>query len=331
MVAYRKRTKGDIPTYTAKSVEDFLSYLLPSGSHWQSAKRGDLAYRGQICSEWQLIPTAFRKDTLLGYEAEISVNSPNRVVPQAASEFRAVHEFVVAADAVGLQVPEEGSRLLLQGDPSQRFRDPHWHYGWPQKEILETLALAQHHGVPTRLLDFTEDPMVGAFFSAFRLWEPKLLSGRRTRKCRYVAVWVLDLRFVRALSKVSHRYPERLAEIRVPRANNSYLHAQYGFFLTDLGANDVMASGKSLAMDETVFERANFWKVGRRLAGHRITPEWFDEIPLRLVRLPSSLAGELLQELADRGISKASLMPSLDRVVESLELQRFLRMQLQAH
>ena len=308
--------------YTANTVEKYLEHLLPSAIHWGSAKRGDLGFRGQPSSTWSLIPKAFRTDQLIGYDSDASTPRPTRVVPQAQAEFRAVSQFVRAADISGLEVTEQGGRLLLQDDPSKIFNDRDWQYSWPKEEILETLALAQHHGVPTRLLDFTEDPLTAAYFAATYAWNPQKRARITGKDRRYLAVWVVDLRFIRSLNRIPGRYPERIAEIRVPRANNSYLHAQHGFFLMDRGANDVMGQGELLSIDKAIADRANFWHNGKRLAWKRTSPTWFDELPIRQVRLSTKHTSALLRELANRGVTRATLMPNLDRVVESLEIER---------
>lgn len=315
-------TTSTCSTYTAESVQEFLDYLLPSATHWREAKRGDLAYRGQASSIWGLVPKAFRPGQLIGYQRNAPTANPTLVVPQARAEVLAVQQFVAAADSAGLQITGAGGRLLLQNDPRQIFNDPNWEHSWPQNEIVETLALAQHHGVPTRLLDFTEDPLVAAYFAASALWDLPERENVLEMDMVHLAVWVIDLRFVRALNAIGGRYPERIREIRVPRANNAYLHAQFALFLIDRGANDVMTRGQSLAIDEITAERARFWHNGNRLSGKGIKQTWFNELPVRQIRLCSDRTGELLRELENRGITKSSLMPSLDRVVESLEFQR---------
>ncbi len=318
----RKKIVGH-SIHFAESVSKFLDYLLLSAPHWQSAKRGDIAFRGQACSNWPLDPSAFRDNQTVGYEEGAQQGFLSKVAGQAQAEFNAVHQFVVAADTAGLPITETGARLLLQENPRHIFDDPNWQYRWPNDEIVEILALAQHHGVPTRLLDFTEDPWVAAYFAGSSAWETGPLPEAEGATPP-LSVWAIDLRFVRAVGGISHRYPERIAEVRVPRANNSYLNAQFGFFLMDRGANDVMARGEPLSIDRTVVSRASFWSTGRRLAKYRIEPNWFDNVPVRQVNLPAHLAADLLMELANRGITKGSLMPNLDRIVESLELQRAL-------
>ncbi len=323
MTLSKARATASCSVYSAKSVQEFLDYILPSGTHWNSAKRGDLAYRGQASARWSLVPKAFRDGQLTGYDPDAPTVAPTRVVPQALAEFRAVHQFVKAADHSGLQITETGGRLLMQEEPHRIFGDPDWAYSWPQEEVLETLALAQHHGIPTRLLDFTEDPLIGAYFAAYGAWDPKKRQRLRGRDRSHLAVWVVDLRFVRAINGVAGRYPERVGEVRVPRANNSYLHAQFGFFLIDRGANDLMSRSALLSIDQATADRARFWHNGNRLSGKGIRqPTWFDELPVRQVRLPTAFTGELLRELENRGITRGSIMPSLDRVTESIEFQR---------
>ena len=320
----RAMTTPNFSVHTATSVNDFLDYLLPNAAHWQSAERGDLAYRGQPSSNWPLVPRAFRAQGLTDYQPDAPTGGSNLLV-QVRAEFRAVHQFVKAANTSGLQIGEPGGRLLLQEDPRYIFKDEHWEHRWPQEEVLDSLALAQHHGIPTRLLDFTEDPLVAAYFAASYAWDTQKRKRLPGRERMYLAVWVIDLRFIRALNRLGGRYPERIGEIRVPRANNPYLHAQFGFFLVDRGANDLMRGRELLSIDRAAADRASFWHNGNRLAGKGIKQTWFDELPLRQVRLRSIHTGKLLRELESHGITKASVMPSLDRVVESLELQRSIR------
>ena len=302
----------------AQTVREFLEYLAVGGSQWQGAQQGDLAYRGQAVSAWSLLPKAFRDDVLEPVEG---VPGRRRVIQQARAEFDLLQELWREADALGFTIPEPAVPLVLKDSPDDVFPTTTWPHEWPQEELWQALALAQHHGATTRLLDFTELPLVAAFWAAYHSWHRRR-KGHTVEEEPYISVWVIDLRFIRTIEGMKGKRSERIGVIRVPRGNNAYLHAQAAFFLIDRGANDLMNVNNILSLESAVIERALYWQYGDRLKKRGVPNNWFGEVPIRQVVLGSQWVPELLRELATRGITKGSLMPTLDNIVESMELKR---------
>ena len=93
---------------------------------------------------------------------------------------------------------------------------------WPPASLLDLFAFSQHHGVPTRLLDFTSSYERAAYFAA-----SSALGRPEEPNSRFV-VWVLDMDFLEAAAGYSRA---AIVQVTAPSAANAFLRAQRGFFL----------------------------------------------------------------------------------------------------
>jgi hypothetical protein len=80
----------------------------------------------------------------------------------------------------------------LEAQLVTRFRDRSLPYhSRPLNDNLDILFFMQHYGIPTRLLDWTENPFFGLFF-ALRTAKHQWTEGGALNFIRDAAVWVLD-------------------------------------------------------------------------------------------------------------------------------------------
>jgi hypothetical protein len=217
---------------------------------------------------------------------------------QAAAEHEVVWRFVETADDIGLAIPGfdsvvSGKNLLdnwqteefLVELPPRFFKGPH-----------RMIALAQHHGVPTRLLDWTKRPEVAAFFAC----EDVVRNPKRYAVDGRMAVWMIDINQV-------VRSRGLLAPLTVPRSENHYLHAQDGLFLWQPKADEeFVSSGKWSPFDEI---------VRRAHPGGSVQP-WMIKLTL-----PNSEAPNLLNLLRLERVSRANLMPGYSSVADTVTLE----------
>src|SRR5262249_27737075 len=135
----------------------------------------------------------------------------------AELELAGVIRFAVAADRAGFLLPGEAPRTR---DPRLSPSDIDLTC-FPPTEYLALTALAQHYGIPTRLLDWAWKPLVAAYCAAADCVNHPDVP--RT----HLAVWAISSEFVTAVG--STRDPSFYL-ISAPAATNPNLHAQGGVF-----------------------------------------------------------------------------------------------------
>ena len=285
------------------TAESFLQYFIANPEFhtvdkYAATSPGHAAniYRGHSNSSWLLVPSAFRDDVNFGNftpQPPYSDESPKGRLPYLGShlhsEVRAVFLFLEYADQHGLTTPLDyatttsGMQLIHAALMDNKEHD--YSELFPSRDFWKSTALAQHHGVPTRLLDWSESPLVACFFAAYGASSFRESSPEKDQK---IAVF----RFSTYHS--SEKDPIKL--IRAPAHDNDHLRQQKGVFTLDVEAN-------------IHYVNTGRW---RRL----------EDIPntskqLERVTLPAAESDELLRLLFDLGVSRYSLMPTLDNAARA--------------
>lgn len=171
-----------------------------------------------------------------------------------------VREWIRITNDVGFPIPlGEGD---CRGGLPFEFDEPH----------LDSpiVALAQHAGLPTRMLDFTSDPRIAAFFAA------ETVRGRGDS----IAVWAFRRDSIMIGS------PIRVHEF--PRADNSLLGAQRG----------VLLGLESELLRTLLDEMMRIPSIDELASGPRVK-----------VTTPSSVCDDVLEHLEAARITRAHLFP----------------------
>jgi len=298
-----------------RTAEAFLDYLRLSHDTWGSETRCTWVFRGHADSDWMLQPSAWRSDgrkvlepLINGYKSQFSTLYGNKrnygpheldAIMEAAAQLRAVADFADVCDEIGKYIPTDYEKnieeFIHQACGELDYR---WRY-----KVGAAMAFAQHHGIPTALLDWTKDPLIAAYFAA---QDPNLQSGIkfRGRKPKRLAVWALKQD---ELDTEQSHNDFSMKSVPVQRFNFEFLHAQDAFFLYyDGGLDYFRRIGIWPSLEEPIL--TSIASVIRAGMGK----------PLKKITLSRKHADELARLLYREKRSLAHLAPTYDNVCKTV-------------
>lgn len=164
------RKMVNCPRYRVNSTVffDWLQRLAQVPSNSSNRKR--FYFRGESRARFQLLPSLLRDGVYEGLRTSHGAKSPIDLQQKLLDRYRRYTQHLIHSD--------------------NDFKAPIW-------DDFDTLCLAQHHGLPTLLMDWTLNPYVASYFAlsgAFRTAVREELSAHPKITKYWARVWVMRLK-----------------------------------------------------------------------------------------------------------------------------------------
>lgn len=271
------KTKLGIYEYTVE--EDAIEFFLQQGER-------SFIYRGLSNSDYELIPTAYRPDS--SETVSLSQIARKYMEPENINtngykmetrEIFILKEFYLMANAQGIDVPRIKSEHPLDFRSvmcKERIDD------W-----LDVAALAQHYGLPTRLLDWTTDPFIALYFAV-----------KNDDNSHDSAIWILDRQ------NCFEIYQVRLITPRY--CGNPNIMAQSGLMTAYIGDNHPQTEPLDRIISEEI-ENSSLLKNNK------------DAMVMMKIIIPAEKKRELKARLANMGYNHCRVFPGLYSIVQEMK------------
>ncbi|MBT2773720.1 FRG domain-containing protein [Halomonas sp. ISL-60] len=203
-------------------------------------------FRGQGCSKYDLEPGITRN---LDYVAQFHRYN-NWLSPgfnYRNFEYEILRNFIKGCDKTGIPIPSDGDGLrrvfkLVDNSDSVPFcvgfndddlEGINAPLEWPDFNSYSIMIMAQHHGVPTRLLDWTGSILTAMYFASVDGMKRLIKLKDEDVEGEEISIWGLNAKFLN-----DNRSLYGFALIKPPTSLSVNISPQEGCFTTRLGSGD---------------------------------------------------------------------------------------------
>ena len=310
--------------------EEFISNILLNSNYWLDTHHwysNDFVFRGERTNnpEFKLLPSALRESIKIrkykraknSFSKDVEYIELNETRAFIQNELQALYNFYKIADRNGFALPEvktfvDYEKEDFMSDFLKKMKV------WLPSDILEIAGMAQHYGVPTRLLDWSHNPLTALYFAAMGAIDYQYNAFLKNKEFKpqedeKIVIWALNYTYInldqRDSSNFSRKYHDEIppiAFVHPPYNRNPNLAAQTGLFThweTDIFSD--IDEGKLFEADRTPLDDR------LKLVG--------SATPLLIkFTLPVQQSHKVLKVLERLGHNASKLFPGLGGVAKEL-------------
>jgi len=214
-----------IQAYRYEKMEEFIKSISYGGELYNVFEKGKFVFRGHASDKYELIPSALRPQTKEWF-SRLALSGPGKGNGeiewfQIINEYNLLRRFYKSCDSRGLYIPNV-SRIRKTFHDKVDVDTMLTNESWLPNDLWEIAALAQHYGIPTRLLDWSHDKNTALYFSV----EDQLEGKKLPEGTKYIVLWALNINEILYV----HNWSMPLCLVQPIYHGNPNLAAQQGMF-----------------------------------------------------------------------------------------------------